>query len=127
MTQKSKLYLMLHHDGGYAQLASGPDPVAAVEGYYDEIDAWCPPSPDAGIREEFSVWLYEVPSALEETVRARFEYLDSDDFPEEVAVFTAENPEIEAVELNVIYTAADGTRASLIPRVPDLFRRIDEG
>jgi hypothetical protein len=126
MTPNSKLYLMLHQDGNDGQLTSGPDPVAAVEAHYDEMDAWCAPSPDAGIREEFIVWLYEVPATLEESVQSRFEDLDSENFPDEIEIFHAENPGIAAVELNVVYTAADGAKASIMPRLPDLLRGVDK-
>lgn len=127
MTPNSKLYLMLYQDGNDGQLTYGSDPVAAVEAHYDEMDSWCAPSPDAGIREEFTVRLYEVPTALEESVQSRFEDLDSEDFPDEVAIFLKENPNIAAVELNVIYTSAEGAKASVMPRLPDLLRGVDKG
>ena len=127
MTDNSKLYLMLHQDGNYGDLVGGISPAAAVEAHYDEMDAWCAPSPDADIREEFTAWLYEVPRALEDSVRERFEDLDSEEFPEELRLFTAENPHIAAVEVNVLYTAAEGAKASEMPPMPDLFGGVDKG
>lgn len=127
MTQNNKLYLMLHQDGEYGQLTSGPDPVAAVEAHYDEMDAWCAPSPDTGIREEFVLGLYEVPVDLEESARSRFGDIDSEEFPSEVEIFLADNPGIAAVKLNVVYTAIEGAKASILPRLPDLFGGVDKG
>ncbi|MEJ6782159.1 hypothetical protein [Aminobacter sp. Piv2-1] len=127
MTQSHTLYLMLHQGRDYGELVSGPNPAAAVEAYYAEMDAWCAPSPDAEISEEFTVWLYEVPSALEDHIQLRFEDLDTEEFTAAAAAFIAENPNLKAVELNVIYTAAEGTMASEMPRLPDLFDRAREG
>lgn len=126
MSQTSKLYLMLHEERDYGQLIGGPDPISTVEGHYAEMDAYCAPPPDADIHEEFTVTLYEIPPALEELVQDRFEELDAEEFPREVAAFLAENPEMQAIVLNVLYTAAEGAKVTMMPSLPDLFHRADQ-
>ncbi len=126
MPRNDKLYLMLHEERDQGQLASGSDPITAVEAHYAEMDAWCSPSPDVDIHEEFALSLYEIPPALEESAQARFEELEVDDFPKEAVAFLAENPGIKAIELNVLYTSTEGAKASIMPRLPDLFHRMDD-
>ncbi len=125
MTDTLKLYLMLHEDSDhcpdYGQLVSGRDPVSAVDDHYAEMDAWCPPRLDPEFHEEFCVWLHEVPERLAGMVQERFEKLGGGEYAAATAALLEEYPEIEAIELNVIYTAADGAKASLMPQMSDLF------
>jgi hypothetical protein len=127
MNASDKLFLMVDEQHSYAQLVSGPDACAAVEDHYATLDAWCSPSPDAEISEEFLLFLYEVPADLADDVRERFEDLDGDEMAQQVAVFTRGNPDIAPVEVNVTYTAAEGAKASELPPFPDLFSGRSEG
>lgn len=127
MGASDKFFLMVDDQHNYAQLVSGPDPCSAVEDHYAMLDAWCSPSPDAEISEEFLLFLYEVPADLAEEVSEQFEDLDGDDLAEQVIVFKSENPNVAPVEINVTYTAAEGAKASELPALPDLFSRRREG
>ena len=127
MSASEKLFLMVHEQHSYTQLVSGSDACAAVEDHYATLDAWCSPSPDADISEEFLLFLYEVPPHLVDEFSERFEDLDGDETAAQVAVFTRENPNVAPVEVNVIYTAADGATASELPAFPDLFSSRREG
>lgn len=127
MSTVNKLFLMLDQERTYGHLVSGSDPAGAVETYYAELDAWCAPSPDAEIDEEFLVLLYEVPAQLEDDVHQRFEDLDGDEFPDQVTAFCRENPSIAVIEVNVSYTARGGAKASELPHLPNLFDRRSEG
>jgi hypothetical protein len=127
MSVPEKLFLMVDEQHSYAQLVSGPDACAAVEDHYATLDAWCSPSPDADICEEFLLFLYEVPAHLADDLRERFEELDGDEMAAQVTVFTRENPSVAPVEVNVIYTAAEGAKASELPALPDLFGSRREG
>lgn len=121
MSASDKLFLMVDEQHSYAQLVNGPDACAAVEGHYATLDAWCSPSPDAEISEEFMLFLYEVPDHLADDFSEHFEDLDGDEMAKQVAVFTRENPSVAPVEVNVTYTAAEGAKASELPVLPDLF------
>ncbi|SFP79884.1 hypothetical protein SAMN04488241_107169 [Sphingomonas rubra] len=121
MSASQKLFLMVDEPHSYAQLVSGPDAFAAVEGHYTTLDAWCSPSPDADISEEFLLFLYEVPAHLADDLSERFEDLDGDELANQVSVFTRENPSVAPVEVNVTYTAVEGAKASKLPAFPDLF------
>jgi len=126
MTEVQKLYLMIHQEEGLGQLVGGPSPAAAVQAHYDEMDMWCAPAPDAEVSEEFLVRLYEVPASHEREVRERFEDLDSDEFSREAADYIAENPSMTGVDVNVVYTAAEGATASEMSSLPNLLDRLDE-
>lgn len=125
MADDPKLYLMLHEEGDhgpdYGHFVSGRDPVSAVEGHYAEMDAWCSPQLEPEFHEEFCVWLHEIPDRLAELVQQRFENLGGGEYSAATAALIEEYPEIKAVELNVIYTAEDGAKASLMPEVSGLF------
>lgn len=127
MNASDKLFLMVDEQHSYAQLVSGPDACAAVGDHYAMLDAWCSPSPDAEISEEFLLFLYDVPAHLADEVRQRFEDLDGDEMAEQVVVFTRQNPDVTPVEVNVTYTAAEGAKASELPALPDLFSSRREG
>lgn len=127
MSASDKLFLMVDEPHSYAQLVSGPDACAAVEGHYATLDSWCSPSPDSDISEEFLLFFYEVPAHLTDDLSERFEDLDGDEMAAQVALFTRENPSVAAVEVNVTYTAAEGAKASELPAFPDLFSRRREG
>ncbi len=131
MTDDPKLYLMLHkesdHHPDYGQFVSGHDPVSAVEGHYAEMDAWCSPQLDPEFHEEFCVWLHEIPERLAEMLQERFEDLGGGEYTAATAALLGEYPEIKAIELNVIYTAEDGAKASLMPQMSDLFGGGDKG
>ncbi len=119
-----KLYLMLHeatdHSPDYGQFVSGGDPVSAVERHYAEMDAWCSPAQDPDFHEEFCVWLHEIPEQLAETIQEQFEGLRGGEYSAATAALLTENPEIEAILVNVLYTAEGGATASLMPVVPQL-------
>lgn len=127
MSASDKLFLMVDEQHSCAQLVSGPDACAAVEGHYATLDAWCSPLPDAEISEEFLLFLYEVPAHLGGEVNERFEDVDGDEIAEQVAVFTSENPSVTPLEVNVTYTAAEGAKASELPPLPDLFSSRRQG
>ena len=121
MSASDKHFLMVDEQHSYAQFVSGPNACAAVEAHYAALDAWCSPSPDAEVSEEFLLFLYEVPTDLAHELSDRFEELDGNELAEQVTVFANENPGVTPVEVNVTYTAADGAKASHLPAFPDLF------
>lgn len=123
MRVPDRLFLMVDEQHSYAELVSGPDACAAVESHYATLDAWCSPSVDAEVSEEFLLFLYEVPADLVEDLKERFTDLDGDEMAQQVSVFTSENPSVTPVEVNVTYTAAEGAKASELPAFPDLFSR----
>jgi hypothetical protein len=131
MTNDRKLYLMLHEDSDhspdYGQFVSGHDPISAVEGHYAEMDAWCSPAHDPDYRDEYCVWLHEIPEQLAEIVQERFENVRGGEYTAATAALLAAYPEINVIELNVVYTAEDGAKASFMPQVSDLFGGIDKG
>jgi hypothetical protein len=127
MSVPDRAFLMVDEQHSYAELVSGPDACAAVESHYATLDAWCSPSPDAEISEEFLLFLYEIPPHLADDLRERFEDLNGDEIALQVAVFSRENPRVAPVEVNVTYTAAEGAKASELPAFPDLFNCRREG
>lgn len=127
MRVPDRLFLMVHQQHSYAELVSGSDACAAVESHYATLDAWCSPSPDAEISEEFLLFLYEIPAHLVDDFSERFEDLDGEEMAQQVSVFKRENPNVTPVEVNVTYTAAEGAKASEFPALPDLFSRRREG
>lgn len=124
MNVNQKLYLVLHEETGnspdYGQFVTGDDPVSAVEAHYAEMDAWCSPAEDPDFHEEFCVWLHEIPERLAETIQEQFAGLRGGEYTAATAALLAANPQIEAIQVNVIYTAEDGATASLMPDVPQL-------
>ena len=124
MPTYQKLYLMLHeetdHSPDYGQFVKGDDPVSAVEGHYAEMDAWCSPVLDPNLYDEFCIWMHEIPEHLSESIQLQFEGLGGGDYSAATAAMLAANPDIKPILVNVIYTAADGATASLMPDVSQL-------
>lgn len=58
-------YLISINDGQMLGRGNGPDPAAAVDQYYDDLDMYCSPSDE--ISERFSVSTLQLPENAVET------------------------------------------------------------
>ncbi|MER9632692.1 hypothetical protein [Mesorhizobium sp. M0228] len=123
MPMHTKMFLMISQEDDYGDLIHGTDPASAVEGHYAEMDAWCSPK-DPELNEEFVLTVYEIPEHAQDEVTAAVEDLPAGDYTSTVTRLVARFPDILSTTINVVYTNAEGARASELRPLPDLFERL---
>ncbi|MER9657016.1 hypothetical protein NKJ26_26590 [Mesorhizobium sp. M0152] len=123
MLTSTKMFLMMSQEVDYGALVRGADAASAIERHYAEMDAWCPPQ-DPELNEEFAVTLYEIPRHAEGEVAALVDKLSAGDYTAAAAHLVARYPDITSTIVNVIYTYAEGAKATELKPMPDLFERL---